>query len=116
MENKVTQKIAIGYVLENCELPEEIKEKFESMLVALDKKSNAPRNPSPEVIENKGLRNAILKGMEVGKAYTIGDLIACIPELAGCSTHRVSALLTPLKREGVIVRTEIKRKAYFSLA
>ena len=36
---KMTQKIALNYVIDNCELPEEVKAKIESMIVALEKKS-----------------------------------------------------------------------------
>lgn len=102
---KITQKSAINYVLANHgeEMPVDIVAKFNSMLEALDKKSNAPRNPSADVIANKGLREAILKAMEPNKLYSINDLIAVVPELATASSHKVSALLTPLKREGLII-------------
>lgn len=118
MANKITNKIAINYVLENYgdEMPEEIVAKFKAMIESLDKKSNAPRNPSADVIANKGLREAILKAMEPEKLYSINDLIATVPELATANSHKVSALLTPLKREGLIIREEVKRKAYFRLA
>jgi hypothetical protein len=62
------------------------------------------------------LRKAILDTMEVGKDYRINDLIAIVPGLETASTHKVSALLTPMKRDGLVVRKEIKRVAYFSKA
>lgn len=113
----MTQKNAINYVLDNyADLPEDVRAKFKDMLTSLEKKANAPRNPSPDVIANKGLREDILKAMEPDKFYTISDLVALVPTLAGASTHKVSALLTPMKREGLVVREEIKRKAYFKKA
>lgn len=115
---KITQKSAIQFVLDTYgeTMPSEYVDKFKAMLVALDKKSNAPRNPSADVIANKGLRNDILNAMVEGELYSINDLIALVPSLATANSHKVSALLTPLKREGLIIREEIKRKAYFRKA
>lgn len=113
---KITNKSAIQFVLANYDLPTEYVEKFNAMLIALDKKASAPRNPSADVIANKALRSAILDAMVEGKLYSINDLIALVPELATASSHKVSALLTPMKREGLVVREEVKRKAYFRKA
>lgn len=117
-ENKITQKSAIQYVLDNYgeTMPVDVVAKFNSMLESLDKRANAPRNPSASVIENKGLREAILNTMEPNTLYSINDLIRKVPGLENASSHKVSALLTPLKREGLILRIEDKRKAYFKLA
>ena len=52
--------------------------------------------------------------MEVGKKYTITDLMKEVVELADLSNQRVSALVRQLKEEGLVERTEEKRKAYFS--
>lgn len=113
---KITQKNAIEFVLANYEMPAEYVDKFKSMLAALDKRASAPRNPSADVIANKALRVAILDAMVEGELYSINDLIALVPQLATANSHKVSALLTPLKREGLIIREEIKRKAYFRKA
>ena len=48
--------------------------------------------------------------------YTITDIIKSVPECADLTNQRVSALVRQLKDEGKVVRTEDKRKAYFSLA
>ena len=52
--------------------------------------------------------------MEVGKAYTISELMKSIPALADLTNQRVSALVRQLKDEGKVTREEIKRKAYFT--
>ncbi len=115
---KMTQLKAVEFVLDNAEitLPNDVREKLDSIKSALEKKAKADRAPSPEVKENAKLRDAILATMEEGKDYRINDLIAIVPGLETASTHKVSALLTPLKRDGLIVRKEIKRVAYFSKA
>lgn len=113
---KITQLKAVEFVLDNAEitLPEDVREKLVSIKTSLEKKAKADRAPSPEVKENAKLRQTILDTMEVGKDYRINDLIAIVPGLETASTHKVSALLTPLKRDGLIERKEIKRVAYFS--
>ena len=40
-KTKVTQKMALGYVLENCEVPADIKEKLEKMLEQVEKKASS---------------------------------------------------------------------------
>ena len=85
-------------------------------VAVIDKKNSAERKPTATQTENVGLKSAILEGMEDGKAYTIGDLMKEVPELADLTNQRVSALMRQLKDDGQVVRTEDKRKAYFSLA
>ena len=46
----------------------------------------------------------------------IKDIQAADEALVGLSGQKVSALLTSLKKEGKVVRTEDKKKAYFSVA
>ena len=54
--------------------------------------------------------------MEQGTQYTITELIKLVPNCADMTNQRVSALVRQLKDENVVVRTEVKGKAYFSLA
>jgi predicted transcriptional regulator len=53
--------------------------------------------------------------MEVNRLYTVTEIIKEIPECAELTNQRVSALLRQLVDRGEVVRTEDKRKAYFSL-
>lgn len=113
---KMTNVKALDYVLANATLPTDVKEKLETMKAQFVKKNFADRKPTATQTENAGLKVAIINAMEVGKAYTITDLMKCVPELADLSNQRVSAIVRQLKDEGTVVREEIKRKAYFSLA
>jgi predicted transcriptional regulator len=54
--------------------------------------------------------------MEANHLYTVTEIQKSVAECADLSNQRVSALLRQLKDDGVIVRTEDKRKAYFSKA
>lgn len=113
---KMTNVKALDYVLANCEITDEVKEKLVKMREQFVKKNSAERKPTATQTENAGLKTAIVDGMEVGKQYTITDLMKSIPALADLSNQRVSAIVRQLKDEGTLVREEIKRKAYFSLA
>ena len=111
---KMTNSKALAFVLGMEGIPSEVREKLVNIKASIDKKNSAERKPTATQTENVGLKSAILVGMESGKAYTIGDLMKEIPELADLTNQRVSALVRQLKDEGLVTREEIKRKAYFT--
>lgn len=113
---KMTNSKALAFVLANATLPTDVREKIENIKASIDKKNSAERKPTATQTENVGFKEAIVNGMEVGKDYTIGDLMKCIPAISDLTNQRVSAIVRQLKEDGVLVRKEIKRKAYFSLA
>ena len=52
---------------------------------------------------------------EVAKPVTITELVAATPTLGRYSSQKLSALLKLMKDRGEVIRTEDKKKAYFSL-
>ena len=52
----------------------------------------------------------------VGKAVTITELQTASEEMSAYSNQKLSALLKQMVSKGTVVRTEDKKKAYFSLA
>lgn len=66
--------------------------------------------------ENVELKEGILNAMEAERAYTVTDVMAEVECVAGLSNQRVSALMRQLKEDGLVIRTEEKRKAYFTKA
>ena len=114
MTEKMTNSKALAFVLGMEGIPSDVREKLVNIKASIDKKNSAERKPTATQTENVGLKSAILGGMESGKAYTIGDLMKAIPELADLTNQRVSALVRQLKDDGLVVREEIKRKAYFT--
>ena len=114
MTDKMTNSKALAFVLGMEGIPSDVREKLVNIKASIDKKNSAERKPTATQTENVGLKSAILVGMESGKAYTIGDLMKAIPELADLTNQRVSALVRQLKDDGLVVREEIKRKAYFT--
>ena len=97
-------------VLSNEEI-DFLKERAE--LVA---KKNASRKPTKAQEANEVIKEAILNGMESGKAYTITDLIKSISAINDLTIQRVSALVRQLKEDNLVVRNEEKGKAYFTKA
>jgi hypothetical protein len=83
-------------------------------LELLAKKNSAEKKPTAVQVANEGIKADILDGMEIGKKYTITDLMKTIPACAELSNQRVSALVRQLVTDGAVERTEEKRKAYFS--
>ena len=79
--------------------------------------SNGEKKLTKTQEANENYKSAILEEMENGKSYTITDMCKELPtcvELA--SPNKVNALVKQLKDSGKVVRTEVKGKAYFTLA
>ena len=89
---------------------------IEHELELLAKKNSADKKPTAQQTANEGIKSAILEGMEDNRLYTVTELQKSIPDCAELSNQRVSALLRQMKDDGLVVRTEDKRKAYFSKA
>ena len=113
---KMTNSKALAIAIETLEgsVSAEVLEKLGNIKDSIDKKNSAERKPTATQTENVGLKNAIFEGMEVGKAYTISELMKSVPAIADLTNQRVSALVRQLKDEGKVTREEIKRKAYFT--
>jgi predicted transcriptional regulator len=113
---KMTNVKALDVVLNGGEITAEVREKLQKMREQFVKKNSAERKPTANQTENASLKVAIVNAMEIGRKYTITDLMKAVPELADLSNQRVSAIVRQMKDEGTVVRTEEKRKAYFEVA
>ena len=80
----------------------------------LSKKNSAEKKPTAQQMANEATKQAILDGMESNRLYTVTEIIKEIPECAELSNQKVSALLRLLKDECKVIKTEDKRKSYFS--
>lgn len=114
---KMTNVKALDFVLTNCaDLPSEVVEKLTNMKASFEKKASAERKPTPTQVENQSHKAEILSFLADGKQATVSDLMKGIPSLSELSNQRVSAIVRQLTLSGEVVRTEDKRKAFFSLA
>lgn len=114
MMNKMTYVKALEIAMKSVEDNKEVYEKLEALKESISKKNSAERKPTATQKVNEGYKEAILSFMEVGKKYTISELMKSVVEIADLSNQRVSALVRQLKESGLVERTEEKRKAYFS--
>jgi recombinational DNA repair protein RecT len=80
----------------------------------LDKKSsNKDKGPTKTQVENGNLKTAILNYMDPTAIYTISDLQSLVPELRDKTNQKVNSLVTQLKNDNLVIRTYVKRVAYF---
>lgn len=113
--NKMTNKTALNFVIENCEIPAEVKEKIESMIKALDKKSaNRSDKPTKTQEANAELTAEILSG-DFRKG-TVSDFIKNVPCLTDLSNQKVSRLLNDLVKADKATKATEKGKTIFTLA
>ena len=84
-------------------------------LELLAKKNSSEKKPTAQQVANEAIKQAIVDGMERDHYYTITDIQKNVPECAELSNQRVSALVRQMVADGVVTRSEDKRKAYFSL-
>lgn len=85
-------------------------------LELLARKNSADKKPTAAQVANESIKQAILDGMVDNRLYTITEIQKEIPACAELSNQKVSALVRQLKTDNLIVKTEDKRKAYFSKA
>jgi hypothetical protein len=122
----MTKVAALDYVLTNCEMPQEVAEKLDSMRAQLMKRnSTSSAKPTATQRENVGVKESLLRTLEnADRPLTAGEVWQESPDLVdfrghdgkAMSAQRITALLTQLVKEKTVVRTVIKGKAYFSLS
>lgn len=115
-KTKMTKRDYFTAILENYPLTDAEKAFIEHELELLAKKNSSEKKPTAQQTANEGIKTAIANGMTANRLYTVTEIQKEIPECADLSNQRVSALLRQMKDDGIVVRTEDKRKAYFSLA
>lgn len=116
MKMTYVKALEIAMNCEEIKANAEVFEKLEALKGSISKKNSAERKPTTTQKANEGYKEAIVSFMEQGQRFTISELMKDVVELEGLTNQRVSALVRQLKDEGLVVRTEEKRKAYFSLA
>ena len=101
-------------------LTDELAEFIDKRIAVTEKKNasgGGEKKLSKEQEQNEVYKAEILASMEVGKSYTISDMMK---NFAVCenfpSPNKANALVKQLKDSGKVIRTEVKGKAYFTLA
>ena len=113
---KMTKRDYFTAILEKYPLTAEEKAFVEHELELLEKKNSSEKKPTAQQDANDSIKTAIAEGMSPNRLYTVTEIQKEIPECAELSNQKVSALIRQLKDAGLVVKTEDKRKSYFSLA
>lgn len=114
MENKITNKIALEFVLslEEVKVNVEICEKLAKMLEQVEKKNAKSDKPTKAQIENMSIKEEIIEVMkDLDKPCQIKD----IKEHLEYTSQKISALVRQLIEEKRVIRQEVKKVALFSL-
>ena len=74
---------------------------------------NGSKKMTKAQVENEEIKGKILDAMEVGKAYTVTEIMKAVGLE---SNQKTSALVRQLKESGLVIRSESKGKAYFTKA
>lgn len=104
--NSLTNKgIKLDFAIDFCN----------SEIERLEKKANTPSKPTKTQEENVVIMQTILTVMaEKNVKMTISDMLKD-GRLSNYTNQRISALVRKLKEDGKVIRTEEKKKAYFTL-
>ena len=114
---KKTQRDFYNEILNGYALTDEQKEFIKGRIAQLDKKSTSSKGKETATQKaNADLKEKILAEMESGKAYTISDMLKTLECCAELSNQKVSAIMKQLVESNLVVRTEDKRKAFFTKA
>lgn len=118
-EIKVTRVMALDKAIEVLETMENTTEYVEvlgKIKASVSKKSESKADKA-KAEENGKIRNAITEVLN-GRKMRVSDITKEVNEVLGTdfTSNKVSAHVTILKNEGVIMREVEKKVAYFSLA
>ena len=94
----------------------EVKDKLIALKASIAKRNASDRKPTKTQKENEAIKAEILEFMADGGKYTVTEIMAGVASLDGASNQKAASLVRQLKEAGILVREEIKRKAYFHVA
>ena len=84
-------------------------------LELLSKKNSTDKKPTAAQQANNALKEAIIDLLVDGNPYTVSQIIKEVPECAGLSNQKVSAMMVQLINEGQVEKVIEKRVSYFKL-
>jgi hypothetical protein len=114
---KKTQRDFYNEILNGYALTDEQREFIEGRIAQLDKKATSSKGKETATQKaNAELKDKILAEMTEGRGYTISEMLKEFECCAELSNQKVSAVMKQLVDAHLVVRTEDKRKAFFTKA
>ena len=115
MEKKMIKKDYYEMIKGVCANDTRIVEFCEHEIELLNRKSSKSTQTKTQ-IENENIKGAIVNALtEIAKPVTITEMQELNENMAKYSNQKLSALLKGLVNENKVVRTEEKKRAYFSI-
>lgn len=116
-EKKITKREMWNQILDKYPLTDDEKAYINHEIELLNKRNSKDRKPTATQQANEIIKQDIVAYLDCqDKPQSITDIIKGAEGCAELSNQRVSALVRQLKESGIVVRTEVKGRAYFSLA
>lgn len=121
MANKITKKDNFKAIIEVLREngKEELVKVMEHEVELLEKKATSGKMTKTQE-QNVGIKNLILETMkQLDRAVTITELINAseeLKEITNGSNQKVSALMTQLKNDNIVIRETDGKKAIFKIA
>lgn len=112
---KMTYVEALNIAIATVDNAEAV-ERLTALRDATVKRNSAERKPTKAQEVNEGIKAEILEFLADGGKHTVSEIMEGVASLNGASNQKAASLVRQLKDAGVLVREEIKRKAYFHLA
>lgn len=109
-KNKMTNAKALSYIMENCDLPQEISEKVENMIASLNRKS------AKKLLANDNEHALFSEVLDILKAHdkmTVSEIFRAMHNEAVESTQKVTGLLGKLAEMGCVARVEEKSRPFY---
>ena len=116
---KITNKLALEYVMNNFDIPADVLEKLEKMHDSLNRKSasaSGNRKPTAKQIANAEYKKNIVAFMsnEPNRIFTASEVQKGCPNLPeDISNQKTSALLNQLVNAGNLEKLKEKGKTFF---
>ena len=111
---KPTKKQMFQSILDSCELTAGQVAFIKHEMELLEKKNSSDKKPTAQQVANGGIKASILEVMKPNQLYTITEIVKGLSNYPDLTNQRVSALVRQMVEAGLVVRTEEKRRAYFS--
>lgn len=121
MEKKMTLKEKYARVIEvlsavDVEDRDMLIEFLEGRAAKLSKNGSGDRRMTKNQVENEKIKTVIVERLkELGAPSRISAIVVD-DRLKGFSSQKISALLTQLKNDGIVVKVKEKQNVLFSLA
>ena len=116
MSKKMSYVSAIDAILSGAPCEGEVRERLEALRASQAKRSASKSGkPTKAQIANAEIGEAVVSAMEQGAVYTIADVSALVPALAGATPQKVGPICRKLVAAGRLTEGKVKGKVTYSL-